>query len=132
MPPELAQLPIEITHFGSGIWSYRTLIRSPIFLVTVPATIITSAWRGVARKTPAPRRSRSNRAAPVAIISIAQQARPKVIGQSEFARAQFSSRSMPQRMVLVGPKLCRSFSILYPLENALPPRVGQTEDEDPQ
>src|SRR6266446_2808155 len=119
MPPELAQLPIEITHFGSGIWSYRTLIRSPIFLVTVPATIITSAWRGVARKTPAPRRSRSNRAAPVAIISMAQQASPNVIGQSELARAQLITQSTPRKSVLVGPKSRSRLSILHPLENAL-------------
>src|SRR5262245_59267838 len=47
-----------------------------------------SAWRGVARKAPAPKRSRSYRENPVAIISIAQQARPNVRGQTLERRAQ--------------------------------------------
>src|SRR5574337_50018 len=68
-------------------------MRGAIFSVTVPATIMTSDWRGDGRKTPAPRRSRSKREAPVAIISIAQQARPKVIGQGEDLRAQLKSHS---------------------------------------
>src|SRR2546421_12472184 len=50
--------------------------------------IITSAWRGVARNASEPKRAISNRAATVLIISIAQQARPKVRGHSEFERAQ--------------------------------------------
>jgi hypothetical protein len=52
----------------------------------VPATIMTSHCRGEGRNTSAPNRARSKREAPVAIISMAQQARPKVIGQSELAR----------------------------------------------
>src|SRR5574337_474993 len=68
-------------------------MRGAIFSVTVPATIMTSDWRGDGRKTPAPSRSRSKREAPVAIISIAQQARPKVIGQGEDLRAQLKSHS---------------------------------------
>jgi hypothetical protein len=35
----------------------------------------------------------SNRAAPVAIISMAQHARPKVTGQGEFRRAQLKIKS---------------------------------------
>src|SRR6185503_10714965 len=50
-----------------------------------------SLCRGLGRKTPAPKRSISNRPAPVAIISIAQQARPKVIGQSADLRAQLTT-----------------------------------------
>jgi len=69
------------------------LMRGAIFSVTVPATIMTSDWRGEGRKTPAPKRSRSKREAPVAIISMAQQARPKVIGQGEDLRAQLKSQS---------------------------------------
>src|SRR5207237_3345452 len=40
--------------------------------------------------TPAPKRSMSKRPAPVAIISIAQQARPNVIGQMADLRAQLT------------------------------------------
>src|ERR1044071_10454246 len=65
----------------------------PIFNVGVPATIIKSDWRGLGRNTPAPKRSISNRDAPVAIISIAQQASPKVIGQSADLRAQLKTKS---------------------------------------
>src|SRR5574337_1496716 len=68
-------------------------MRGAIFSVTVPATIMTSDWRGDGRKTPAPSRSRSKREAPVAIISIAQQARPKVIGQGDDLRAQLKIHS---------------------------------------
>ena len=52
-----------------------------IFLVTVPETIIRSAWRGLGRMTSMPKRARSQRLAAVAIISMAQQARPKSSGQ---------------------------------------------------
>src|ERR1041385_2817842 len=52
-----------------------------------------SDCRGVARKAPAPNRSRSNRDAPTAIISIAQHASPNVIGQSEFFLAQLMAKS---------------------------------------
>src|SRR5688500_1552838 len=64
-----------------------------IFNVGVPDTIIRSDWRGLGRKTPAPKRSMSNRDAPVAIISIAQQASPNVIGQSADLRAQLKTKS---------------------------------------
>ena len=64
-----------------------------IFKVGVPATIIKSDCRGLGRKTPAPKRSMSKRDAPVAIISMAQQASPKVIGQSADLRAQLNTKS---------------------------------------
>ena len=35
-----------MTYLGSGIWSYKRAIIGIIVLVTVPETIITSAWRG--------------------------------------------------------------------------------------
>src|SRR5574337_1570194 len=89
----MAQAPMAITHLGSGICSYSVLMRGAIFSVTVPATIITSDWRGDGRKTPAPNRSMSKREAPVAIMSMAQQARPKVIGHGEDLRAQLNSQS---------------------------------------
>src|SRR5215213_242016 len=60
---------------------------------TRPETIITSAWRGLARKTSEPKRARSWRESVVAIISMAQQASPKVAGQSEDLRAQLTSES---------------------------------------
>src|SRR4051794_16547928 len=59
-----------------------------IFRETLPETIMTSAWRGLARKTSAPNRARSLRADVAFIISIAQHARPKVAGQSDDLRAQ--------------------------------------------
>ncbi len=59
-----------------------------IFFVTVPDTIMRSACLGLALKISAPKRAMSNRAIDVVIISIAQHARPKVTGQSEFARAR--------------------------------------------
>src|SRR5262245_24221089 len=58
-----------------------------ILIVTVPDTIMRSEWRGDAHGT-IPNRSTSKREANVAIISIAQQARPKVTGQIDELRAQ--------------------------------------------
>src|SRR5438270_225893 len=84
---------MAMTHLGSAIWSYRVRMTGAIFLHTVPATIMQSAWRGEDRKM-MPKRSRSLRAAPVAIISIAQQASPNVIGQIDEERAQLNSFSM--------------------------------------
>jgi hypothetical protein len=62
--------------------------------VTVPATIIRSDCRGEALKTSAPNRAMSYLEADAAIISMAQQAKPKPIGQIDDSRAQFSTRSM--------------------------------------
>src|SRR4030095_12168086 len=58
-----------------------------ILMVTVPETIMRSECRGEAHGT-MPKRSTSKREANVAIISIAQQARPKVTGQIDELRAQ--------------------------------------------
>ena len=57
-----------------------------ILLDTRPATIIRSAWRGEARNTSMPKRAMSWRGPPVAIISMAQQARPNVAGHSDVER----------------------------------------------
>ena len=89
----MAQLPRAITHFGSGIWSYRVAIPGAIFFEMVPATIITSLCLGDGLNTSAPNLERSNRAAPVHIISIAQQAIPNVSGHSEFALQRLISLS---------------------------------------
>src|ERR1043165_7591288 len=81
-------------------------ITGAILRVTVPAMIMRSACRGEARKTPAPKRSMSYRDDTVAIISIAQQARPNVIGNSADFRDQFTSAS---RLVLkIFASNCRS------------------------
>src|SRR4030042_12549 len=64
-----------------------------IFLHTVPALMMRSAWRGEARKASMPKRAMSQRLAAVQIISMAQQASPKVAGQSELLRPQSTSFS---------------------------------------
>ena len=89
----MAQLPIAITHLGSGICSYSSRIGSAIFFTTVPATIITSDCRGDGHVT-TPKRSKSWFAMYVDIISIAQHASPNVSGHSEFLRASASRSSI--------------------------------------
>src|SRR5882762_10379095 len=59
-----------------------------ILLLTRPAMIIRSDWRGDPRNTSAPKRAISKREADIDIISMAQQARPNDMGQMEFLRAQ--------------------------------------------
>src|SRR5688572_1098032 len=63
-----------------------------ILMFTVPDTIIRSECRGDAHGT-IPRRSTSKRDANVAIISIAQHARPNVTGHTDDFRAQFRNAS---------------------------------------
>src|SRR5215469_14833155 len=84
---------MEMTHFGSGICSHNWRITGAILLETRPAIIIKSDWRGDGRNTSAPKRAMSKREAPIDIISIAQHARPKVIGQMEFLRIQLTTLS---------------------------------------
>src|SRR3972149_2623990 len=50
-----------------------------------------SSWRGDARNTSMPNRARSLCAAPVAIISIAQHARPNEAGHIDLVRAQLTA-----------------------------------------
>jgi len=83
-PPEIAHAPIAMQYFGSGIWFHRRTTCGAIFFVTVPETMRRSAWRGDGRKTSEPKRAMSNFAIDAAIISIAQQARPKFSGQTEL------------------------------------------------
>src|SRR5438128_5308046 len=64
-----------------------------IFCETRPAIIIRSAWRGEPRNTSAPKRAMSKRDADMDIISMAQQARPKLMGHSDDLRAQFTAWS---------------------------------------
>src|SRR5687768_745665 len=63
-------------------------MRGAIFFVTVPGTIMRSHWRGDARDTSEPKRLMSKFEPCVEIISMAQQARPNVNGQSELERPQ--------------------------------------------
>src|SRR5712692_4333884 len=104
-----------MTNFGSGIWLYSRRTRLAILKLTVPATIIRSACRGVARKAPAPNRSMSKREAPVAIISMAQQARPKVIGHMLDSRAQLIACSSDVVMTFSSLKTPSS----HPIANLL-------------
>src|SRR5436190_5783116 len=104
-----------MTHFGSGIWSYRRRSTGAIFLVTVPATIIRSDCRGDARKTSAPNRAMSYRDAEAAIISIAQHASPNPIGQMDDSRAQLSTRSMLVVMKLSSNRWSMSPKLRTPL-----------------
>src|SRR5256885_12182519 len=82
-----------------------------IFKVGVPATIIKSDWRGLGRNTPAPKRSMSKREAPVAIISIAQQASPKVIGHNADLRAQLKTKSTVVVMMPLDDSIISSRSL---------------------
>src|SRR5215468_1825721 len=77
--------------------------------------IIRSDWRGDGRKTSAPKRATSKRDAPIDIISMAQQARPKVIGQMELRRTQFttaSSEASTTPSCCCSPKVARSVARL--------------------
>ena len=89
-----------MTHFGSGICSHNCRITGAILLDTRPAIIIKSDCRGEGRNTSAPKRAISKRDAPIDIISIAQQAKPKVMGQMEFLRIQLTVES---RVVMTMP-----------------------------
>src|SRR3954467_13901211 len=84
---------MEMAHLGSGICWYRWRITGAILLLTRPAMIMRSLCRGEPRKTSAPKRAISNRDALIDIISMAQQARPKLIGQIEFLRPQLTAAS---------------------------------------
>src|SRR6185437_692659 len=96
-----------------------------------------SACRGVARNAPAPNRSRSKRDAPVAIISIAQQASPNVIGQSADFRAQLKTKSTVVVMMPLDDSTISSLSfaichsiLLRPLERTLAPGVVITHHQN--
>src|SRR5437016_9844681 len=94
-----------------------------------PATIIRSDWRGLPRNTSAPKRAMSYREQLIAIISIAQQARPKVTGQMDERRAHctiFStvvvrtgiSDSRPMRVYRFPSRI-----FVAPVARAFPPHV---------
>src|ERR1700745_641472 len=93
MPPEDAHAPIEMDHLGWGIWSQMRRITGASLKGSRPAQMSTSAWRGEKLCRSMPKRAMSNRLAAVAMYSIAQQAVPNGIGQSELARAQLVRKS---------------------------------------
>src|SRR5918998_778592 len=93
MPPVEAQAPMEIDHFGCGIWSQMRRITGASLNGSRPAQIKTSACRGEKLIRSIPKRARSNRLAAVAMNSMAQHAVPKGMGHNEFARAQLVRKS---------------------------------------
>src|SRR4051812_2849749 len=82
-----------------------------IFRERRPAMIIRSAWRGDARNTSAPNRAMSYREQLIAIISMAQHARPKVTGQIADFLAQWTTFSTV--VVRTGISSCCSRPIGY-------------------
>src|ERR1700684_2797030 len=99
MPPLEAQAPMAMHHLGSGICSQIRFTDNAILYVTVPATIMQSAWRGENRITSEPKREISNRLAPAAINSMAQHARPIGMGQTEFLRNHARAESTVVRTI---------------------------------
>src|SRR5215218_8614355 len=93
MPPVEAHAPIEIDHLGCGIWSQIRRMTGASLKGSRPAQINTSACRGEKLCRSMPKRAMSKRLAAVAMYSMAQQAVPKGIGQSELARAQLVRKS---------------------------------------
>src|SRR5258705_11325711 len=90
-----------------------------IFRERRPDTIIRSDWRGLPRKTSAPKRAMSYREQLIAIISIAQHARPKVTGQIDDRRAHCTIFST----LVVSTGISMSGDIAPPIERALAPDV---------
>src|SRR5687767_9231461 len=95
----MAQAHMATTYLGSAIWSYNLFRTGAILFTIVPAMMITSAWRGVARATSKPKREKSYLAEAVLIISMPQQLVAKVRGQSELDLAQLTiSLNVPATM----------------------------------
>src|SRR5690606_13876655 len=92
-PPDDAHAPMEIAHFGCGIWSQILRSTGAILYVTRPAQISRSAWRGENDIRSIPNRAMSYRDAADAIISIAQHAVPNGMGHNELRRAQLTTKS---------------------------------------
>src|SRR3982750_1686040 len=105
-----------------------------IFRERRPATIIKSDCRGLPRKTSAPNRAMSYREALMAIISMAQQARPKVTGQIEERRAHCTIFST----LVVSTGMSKSDSsptVRTPIECAFAPDIdvaGQQQAHEQQ
>src|SRR5688572_9482511 len=104
-----------------------------IFRDRRPATIIRSDCRGEPRNTSAPNRAMSYRPALMAIISMAQHARPNVTGQTEDRRAHCTTFSTvvvrmgrSWSLISIG-KLC---ALVAPIEHAFAPDVHVTGEQD--
>src|SRR5688572_13940750 len=80
-------------HLGWAIWSQMRRITGASLKGTRPAQMKTSACRGENAWRSMPKRAMSNRLAAVAMYSMAQQAVPNGIGQSELARDQLLRKS---------------------------------------
>src|ERR1043166_7849738 len=96
-----------------------------------------SDCRGLARKMRAPKRSMSKRDAPVAIISMAQQARPNVIGHRADLRAQLKTKSTVVVMMFFSKRSSihaginnSSGGVLRPVERALLNNPDVSDDQD--
>src|SRR5580704_9057802 len=123
MPPLEAHTPIEMTHLGLAIWSYICLVTGAIFWLSRPATIIRSACRGVLEARSMPNLARSCFGPPVWNSSMAQQARPKVAGHTERARAHPATFSTEVSRTPLGSFSSMPIS-LVPIQAAAPPHVG--------
>src|SRR5206468_11617056 len=83
--------------------------------------MIRSETRGVARGA-APKRSRSERGPPVCIISIAQQARPNIMYQTDDLRVQLRKSSILVVSAISGAVLMSDIG--FPLRGVAPERFG--------
>src|SRR5690606_18340580 len=92
--PVLAHAPIEMHHFGCGIWSQILRSTGASLYGTRPAQMRTSAWRGLNDIRSMPKRATSKSDAADAIISMAQHAVPNGMGHSELSRPQFTIASI--------------------------------------
>jgi hypothetical protein len=84
-----------------------------------------AAWRGDERNASIPKRAMSYRLETIDIISIAQQARPKVSGHIDFVWAQFTAFSS-----VVSPRYCSSSSAVIDCSNFDGPLLGQSRRSD--
>src|SRR3954462_12020014 len=91
--PDDAQAPIEMHHLGCGICCQMRRSTGASLNGTRPAQMSRSACRGEKACRSMPNRAKSYLLAAVAMNSIAQQAVPNGIGQSEFLRPQFTNAS---------------------------------------
>src|SRR6185437_12947141 len=93
MLPVDAQAPMAMDHLGCAICCQMRRMIGASLNGTRPAQIRTSDWRGENDMRSMPNRARSKSAAAVAMNSIAQQAVPNGMGQSELARPQLTRKS---------------------------------------
>src|ERR687898_565865 len=88
-PPVIAQAPIAITYFGSGIWSYTILTLGAIFLFTVPCTTIRSHCLKEPNASIMPNLSTSYLGPEAAPNSTLQHAVSRWTGHSDHTLPQF-------------------------------------------